>query len=234
MPFLHSLPRASARGVIVGNIEPAWTWIDALYWSTVATTTVGYGDIALTQEATRVFCVFWLLVGVTIVSAGIGSLGALAFEVQKQRKAFELSELKLTPEFLMDMDSDGNGINQLEFVLGCLISYDIVTKEEVIPILKKFNELDVDGSGMVTAEDWKMLTQQNYQESAQNEGKLSVRSDSREDDFLGLKEAGSSKGSNDSGKRVLGIGAGGPVATDETRASSDTNGAGGVTGREVD
>lgn len=44
--------------------EEDWSVIDCLYFSTVALTAVGYGCISPTTEASRRFCLFYLLLGV--------------------------------------------------------------------------------------------------------------------------------------------------------------------------
>lgn len=40
------------------------TWIDAFYVAAMTITTVGFGDIVPTQEATRVFMIFYMFIGV--------------------------------------------------------------------------------------------------------------------------------------------------------------------------
>jgi hypothetical protein len=51
-------------GTIVYHSLEKWTWIDSLYFTTSTIATVGYGDIHPTTEATRLFSVFFIIVGV--------------------------------------------------------------------------------------------------------------------------------------------------------------------------
>ena len=48
-----------------------WTYIDALYFTVVTLTTVGYGDLAPTQPLTKLFTVLYIVFGLGIFSAFI-------------------------------------------------------------------------------------------------------------------------------------------------------------------
>ncbi len=50
-------------GVVLKFLEPI-TWIDAFYLAAMTLSTVGFGDIVPTEEATRVFMIFYLFIGV--------------------------------------------------------------------------------------------------------------------------------------------------------------------------
>ena len=57
--------------VVYHNLEE-WSWIDSLYFTTSTMFTVGYGDIAPTNETTRLFTVFFIFIsiGVVLYTAG--------------------------------------------------------------------------------------------------------------------------------------------------------------------
>ncbi len=54
-------------GTIVYHLLENWSWVDSLYFSTVALTTVGFGDLTPTSDAAKLFTVVYLLSGVTIL-----------------------------------------------------------------------------------------------------------------------------------------------------------------------
>ncbi len=54
-------------GTVVYHVLEGWGWIDSLYFSTVALTTVGFGDLAPTRDVSKLFTVAYLLTGVTIL-----------------------------------------------------------------------------------------------------------------------------------------------------------------------
>lgn len=44
-----------------------WSWVDAFYFSTVAVTTVGFGDLSPTTDGTKLFTVFYVVTGISLV-----------------------------------------------------------------------------------------------------------------------------------------------------------------------
>ena len=49
------------------HILEGWDYIDSLYFSTVTLTTIGYGDLYPTNNASKLFTVFFILSGVGIL-----------------------------------------------------------------------------------------------------------------------------------------------------------------------
>ena len=44
-----------------------WSWVDSLYFSVVAVTTVGFGDLTPTKDGAKLFTVAYILVGLGII-----------------------------------------------------------------------------------------------------------------------------------------------------------------------
>jgi len=61
--FLFLALLAIILGQIVGRIE-GWTRFDALYWSLITATTVGYGDIRPLQKRSKLLSVLIALIGI--------------------------------------------------------------------------------------------------------------------------------------------------------------------------
>ena len=83
------LTAAAAGGLIlIGTITmkliEEWSWVDSFYFSAVALTTVGFGDITPTTTASKLFTVFYIF-------AGISLIGVLLNEFLK-RQARRLSD----------------------------------------------------------------------------------------------------------------------------------------------
>ena len=58
-----------ALGTVVFRwLEDDWSWIDSFYFSVVAVTTVGFGDFAPTTDASKLFAVFYILSGISIIA----------------------------------------------------------------------------------------------------------------------------------------------------------------------
>jgi hypothetical protein len=52
---------------VVFRVVEGWSWVDALYFSVVAVTTVGFGDLTPTTNLTKLFTVFYVLAGATVL-----------------------------------------------------------------------------------------------------------------------------------------------------------------------
>lgn len=63
------------------------SWLDALYFSTITLTTVGYGDITPKTNLGKLFTIFYVLFGVGIIAATLNVLlrGAAERRIQKRR-----------------------------------------------------------------------------------------------------------------------------------------------------
>ena len=55
-------------GTVAFHFLEDWSWVDSLYFSVVAVTTVGFGDLVPTTDAAKLFTVAYVI-------AGIGVLG---------------------------------------------------------------------------------------------------------------------------------------------------------------
>ena len=57
-----------ALGTVVYHFTEDWSWVDSFYFCTIAVTTVGFGDLSPTTNATKLFTVFYVLSGISIIS----------------------------------------------------------------------------------------------------------------------------------------------------------------------
>ncbi|MCL4473287.1 MAG: potassium channel family protein [Actinobacteria bacterium] len=67
-------------GAIVYHALESWSWIGSLYFCVSSLTTVGYGDLLPTRDATRLFTIFYLLSGSGVVVASVGVIGSRYLE----------------------------------------------------------------------------------------------------------------------------------------------------------
>ncbi len=56
-------------GTVVYHYLEGWSWVDSFYFCTVAVTTVGFGDLHPTSDASKLFTVFYIFAGISLVGA---------------------------------------------------------------------------------------------------------------------------------------------------------------------
>jgi voltage-gated potassium channel len=99
--FLRALASAAwdpaSRGVVVlamvtllmGTLfyrwSEGWGYVDALYFSVVTLTTIGYGDLLPTSAGAKLFTIVYSFIGIGIIAAFITSL-ALSIRDQRERR----------------------------------------------------------------------------------------------------------------------------------------------------
>jgi voltage-gated potassium channel Kch len=70
---------------VLVHLEEGWSWIDSFYFAIVSITTVGYGDLVPRQEATRLFLIFYLPLGIGVALTVLASMGTKFLDRQRQR-----------------------------------------------------------------------------------------------------------------------------------------------------
>ena len=79
-PETKALPFVAGALVLTGTIfywrAEGWTIIEALYFSIVTLTTVGYGDLTPTSAGTQIFTIIYILTGLGVFVALLASVAA--------------------------------------------------------------------------------------------------------------------------------------------------------------
>jgi hypothetical protein len=70
---IYKVVAASALGLIlIGTVTyrflEDWSWVDSVYFSVVAITTVGFGDVTSTTDASKLFTIFYILAGIALIT----------------------------------------------------------------------------------------------------------------------------------------------------------------------
>lgn len=58
-----------------------WSWVDSFYFCSVAVTTVGFGDLSPTTDVAKLFTVFYIFSGISLVS--------IVLDERLRRRAFK-------------------------------------------------------------------------------------------------------------------------------------------------
>jgi len=65
-------------GVLFYRFVEHWSWLDCLYFAVCTLTTVGYGDLTPTTDASKIFTMVFLISGMGILGAFVALLGEQA------------------------------------------------------------------------------------------------------------------------------------------------------------
>lgn len=60
---------ALGLGTVVYHLLEDWTWVDSFYFSAVALTTVGFGDLSPSTDLSKLFTVFYIFSGISLIGA---------------------------------------------------------------------------------------------------------------------------------------------------------------------
>ena len=147
------------------NADCDWKHIDAFWWSFMTVMTVGYGDLTLCHPKTdMVFLTLYILIGVVFVSAAVTTLSTLYDDMAREKR-----EVALLASFdiqqLRDLDTDGDGVDKNEYVLGMLAAMGHIDPAVVERYERQFDKYDVDGSGKLTQEDLDIIDAAYHQQA---------------------------------------------------------------------
>ncbi len=88
-PETKALPLVAAALVLTGTLFywrfEDWTLVEALYFSVVTLTTVGYGDLHPTTPGTEIFTIFYILTGIGVFVALLAAVAQHYIEQKSEQ-----------------------------------------------------------------------------------------------------------------------------------------------------
>lgn len=141
--------------IFIGYME-GWSIITSIYFWSVTSTSVGYGDITPYRPSMQLFCVFYIPLAIAVTSKSLMGAAELYMNARTREMEKEFMSRPLTTRDLsrMDKDSDG-GVDFGEFLSYMLLAMKKVDKKVVDDIQKLFDNLDKDGNGLLNDSDLK-------------------------------------------------------------------------------
>ena len=148
---------------------------DAFYHCIVTATTVGYGDISIETDGGKIWACFHICMSVGLLGELISSFDELRGQRAETLKHIESLERKLDEELLErlmkraralrpNLKRDGEGLTELEFVIGMCLELEVVKYEQLRPFVKQFRVFDEDGSGRLGVADLTAATHMTHDE----------------------------------------------------------------------
>jgi voltage-gated potassium channel Kch len=142
-------------GALFFQANEGWSFLDAFYWSFITSTTIGYGDMSLTKDSSRMFCFFYLLASTTFFAFGLGNIVGIQEEVAREEKRIAVMANNSNVKRMLAGSATGN-VSSGEYLAAYLFEMGVVGHEDVRPVLARFKELDMDRSGYLDANDLKI------------------------------------------------------------------------------
>jgi len=59
---------AVGTATVVYRMVEDWSWVDSLYFATVAVTTVGFGDLVPSTDGSKLFTIFYIATGIALIA----------------------------------------------------------------------------------------------------------------------------------------------------------------------
>lgn len=63
-----------AFGSVVYHYLEGWSWVDAVYFSVITLTTVGYGDFSPQTDKGKLFTIFYIIIGIGLILSFINAI----------------------------------------------------------------------------------------------------------------------------------------------------------------
>jgi len=145
-----------ALGTVVYAMNEGMSSVDAVYFSMITLASVGYGDIDITKNSTKIFDIFYILLGVPLMGMAVLKFAEVWARIERQRSIDRFVKQGVTLEVIEAMDDDKSGeVERAEFLAYMLVHMGKVQVSDIHQINQLFNKLDIDGGGTLDINDLK-------------------------------------------------------------------------------
>jgi len=145
-------------GAMIGCFYYDFHFLDAIYWSVVTLSTVGYGDFVPGSPAERVVGGIFVLVGTCTFGLAVTQLMAIVIANTKKTSVIQFLTPPLSDDVLSQMSPKGGGpITREKYVNFMLVQGGFVGEKVLADLAISFDNLDTDKSGTLEASDFDLM-----------------------------------------------------------------------------
>lgn len=127
---------------------------DALYYTIITASTVGYGDFAPKTQRGRLLAIFFIPLSVGAMGHYLSSVASVIMDSRRSSFQKQMDQHELSMQDLEIMDEDGDGlVTRAEYLEFMLVAMNKVDKDFIDEIRQSFARLDTDGTGTLSKED---------------------------------------------------------------------------------
>lgn len=127
--------------------------VDAIYFSSMTVTTVGYGDITPSDFWSRVFTLFYAVLGTLITAKALTTLNSVFMVYFRKRKEDLMLNRGLHMGTFLDMANGRATVSKDQFIIYKLLLMDLVDIKVIQKAEKQFEKLDVNSDGELSMQD---------------------------------------------------------------------------------
>ena len=135
----------------------------SFYFAIATMSTVGYGDVTVSQGHSKAFAIFFILLSTCVFATSVDKVHMVyaARAAEKKKQAFLALELDIAQILAMDESGDGQ-VDKGEFLYFGLQMTGVLEANDpdVDRIMAAFDEYDKDGSGSLDHADLELLLQE--------------------------------------------------------------------------
>lgn len=127
---------------------------NAVYFTIITATTVGYGEKAPKTEHGRLISIFFIPIAVGCMGHWLSLVASSIIDRRQSGFREQMAKKELTMDDLDVMDEDGDGeVTQLEYLEFMLVAMNKVEPATLQSLRLQFQRLDRDGSGALSKDD---------------------------------------------------------------------------------
>lgn len=144
-------------GLVISPLEK-WGFVDAIYYSVVTSTTIGFGDLTPQHPISKLAAIVFVPLMVAAMGYILGNVATFIVEKRRSKYMNKLwsTELKVEDIQVLDKSGDG-GVSELEYIKFMLVAMHKIDGSLFDELHDQFQELDVTGNGQIMEKDLKMM-----------------------------------------------------------------------------